>query len=66
MKKILSIIIILFGTCGVSFADDPELVLNCRMLKGDVKTDIFFERDLNQDLFKVLKKHIYPALSLKN
>jgi hypothetical protein len=58
MKKILSIIIILYGTCGVSFADDPELVLNCRMLEGDVKTDIFFERDLNQAfLFKVLKKN---------
>ena len=58
MKKILSIIIVLYGTCGVSFADDPELVLNCRMLEGDVKTDIFFERDLNQAfLFKVLKKN---------
>ena len=56
MKKLLSIIILTLSLSGNSFADDSNLILECRMLEGDVKTDIFFERDLNQSfLYKVLK-----------
>ena len=44
---------------GISFADDPNdpnLILKCRMLEDGVKTDIFYEHDLNQSfLFKILK-----------
>ena len=36
--------------------NDPKLKLECRMLDGDLKTDIFFVRDLNQSsLFKILE-----------
>ena len=50
------VIIILLKTSGISFADDPNLILKCRMLKDNVKTDIFFEHNLNQSfLFKILK-----------
>ena len=56
MKKLFLIIIFLYSTCVFSFADDPKLKLECRMLDGDVETDIFFERDLNQSfLFKILE-----------
>jgi len=56
MKKLLSIIILTLSLSSNSFADDSNLILECRMLEGDVKTDIFFERDLNQSfLYKVLK-----------
>ena len=56
MKKLFLVIIILLKTSGISFADDPNLILKCRMLKDGVKTDIFFEHNLNQSfLFKILK-----------
>ena len=56
MKKLFLIIIFLYLTCVFSFADDPKLKLECRMLDGDVETDIFFERDLNQSfLFNILE-----------
>ena len=56
MKKLLSIIILTLSLSSNSFADDPNLILKCRMLEDNVKTDIFFEHDLNQSfLFKILK-----------
>ena len=58
--KLLSIIILTLSLSSNSFADDSNLILECRMFEGDNKpnelTDIFFENDLNQSfLFKVLK-----------
>lgn len=56
MKKLFLVIFILFKISGISFADDPDLILKCRMLKDNVKTDIFFEHNLNQSfLFKILE-----------
>ena len=56
MKKLLSIIILTLSLSGNSFADDPNLILKCRTLEDNVKTDIFFEHNLNQSfLFKILK-----------
>ena len=58
IKKFLSIILFSLFWSNASFADDSDLVLNCRILEGDVKTDIFFTNDLNQSfLFKVLKNN---------
>ena len=57
MKKLFLVIIILLKTMGISFADDPNdpndpnLILKCRMLEDGVKTDIFYEHDLNQSFF---------------
>ncbi len=58
----------LYSTCVFSFADDPKLKLECRLLDGDAETDIFFERDLNQSfLFKILEytekeiKYVYTT-----
>ena len=56
MKKLFLVIFILFKISGISFADDPDLILKCRMLKDNVKTDIFFEHNLNQSfLFKIFE-----------
>ena len=58
MKKLLLIIFFLYLTSVFSFADNPKLKLECRMLEGDIPTDIFFERDLNQSfLYKILKNN---------
>ena len=55
-RILLTILLIIFFLPKASFADDPKLKLECRMLDGDVETDIFFERDLNQSfLFKILE-----------
>ena len=57
MKKLLLTLFISLLFSNTSFADDSDLVLNCRILEGDVKTDIFFTNDLNDSLFKVLKNN---------
>lgn len=57
MKKLLLTLFISLLFSNTSFADDSDLVLNCRILEGDVKTNIFFTNDLNDSLFKVLKNN---------
>ena len=55
MKKIFSAFLVLgflFG--GNAYASDPNLILKCRYLGDDVRT-IYFEKDLNDSLYKVLK-----------